>query len=113
MKNLLIISMVAFTCNHLVACDSEVVAPEQLQDPSSIQDLDAHISSDVSSDADLLENIAQKDAEAAWDVTPGGLDSQAEDPKETNQLPSDPTEDPDQESSFYEFPAWHIPPPSK
>jgi hypothetical protein len=42
----------------------------------------------------------QADAEMSFDV------------EEDEQLPKDPTDDPDQHSAFYSFPAWEVPPSS-
>ena len=42
----------------------------------------------------------QADAEMSFDV------------EEDKQLPKDPTDDPDQHSAFYSFPAWEVPPSS-
>ena len=111
MKNLLIILIVVFGSIYFVACGDSVDSQEQHQDYVADQNLDTP--EDAPDDSISLDVIDQVDALADWDTVSVDVSNQPEESEEPNQLPSDPTEDPDQESSFYEFPAWHIPPPSK
>lgn len=115
MKNLFAVLLtVVFAATQMTACtDSDKTVAEspaadaaQTLDVVSTEDIvsdgldgvDAQTTEEVTSETDSVENSS--------DVTVTEVD-------EPEQLPSDPTDDPDQESSYYEFPAWHIPSPSE
>ena len=93
---------------YFVACGDSVDSQEQHQDYVADQNLDA--SEDAPDDSISLDVIDQVDALADWDTASVDVSNQPEEPEEPNQLPSDPTEDPDQESSFYEFLSDRSPP---
>jgi len=107
MKSLFAVLMTAFFVYSLSACGDST----DDSDSSNVADLtqDTSVSADVAvedeSDASDLDTAQE---EAAGE-TAGTEENDIPEVPEDEQLPSDPTEDPDQEASFYEFPAWHIP----
>ena len=110
MKSLFAVLVTAFFVYSLVACDaadSNSPVVEDVHDTSVSTDTTAPEDSTVESDAEATEATQ---ADALDESTAASLDAAEElEPEEKEQLPSDPTEDPDQEASYYEFPAWHIP----
>ena len=111
MKKLFVILATAtFICSHLAACSDLSSADEQSRDVFDT------LSQDVDADRDNSDWDASPPEDtiaAAEDVSGVDVDVLAEaDVDDPQNLPSDPTEDPDQESSYYEFPAWNVPAPS-
>ncbi len=113
MKNLLTVSIVAFICSHLGACGDSNVSQTPSQGPSETQNVSSDLDGDTSDGASSDSDVEHVGIEDGWDVAPDTAESPTADAQEPNQLPSDPTEDPGQEASFYEFPAWNIPAPPK
>ena len=97
----------------VVASHDTVPHSDAIQDATYI-DLDTQeidILDLVAEDEDLFDVFTspedatgetQVDAELDFDVEVDGEE----------QLPKDPTDDPDQHSAFYSFPAWEVPPSS-
>ena len=108
MKNLFAVLTAVFLTFGPTACedssslpnDSDLMVSDSQGTLDSLQDLDQEDSSDQSDDlaSQEVKDESSDDAEVLEEQDVA---------KET--LPSDPTEDPEGESSFYEFPAWHIP----
>lgn len=116
MKKLFVILATAtFICSHLAACNDLGSADEQSRDvfDTLSQDVVAD-RADAERDNSNRDASPPEDATAAAEDVPGvDVDVLAEaDVDDPQNLPSDPTEDPDQESSYYEFPAWNVPAPS-
>ena len=111
MKSLFAVLMTVFFVYSLSACDnsSDPVDPPGDVDVAT----DASVSTDVVVDDVLSGETDETGTDATQEETSGEDASAAGDlpeaPEEEEQLPSDPTENPDQEASYYEFPAWHIP----
>ena len=110
MKNFAVVFL-AFVA--LIACDDSHTAEIINYDTNSAESVDEAFTDDESENVSATIDVVSHDIDSAWDSTQSDVNNQPEETQESSQLPSDPTEDPDQESSFYEFPAWHIPPPSK
>ena len=107
MQNFLVIFAIVTSCVFLHSCDHS-----EANNTHSLNDI--NVDTIYSSDG---ETILITDTFA---IDSSGLDVLFEDAgpmleeiNEPSQLPSDPTEDPDQESSYYEFPAWNVPAPPK
>ena len=109
MKSLFAVLMTVFFVYSLSACgdstEGETAPAENVQDSSVVSDADdgdVLLLEDGASDAETQLGEETHEASEVSEAAPEELD-------EKEQLPSDPTEDPDQQASFYEFPAWHIP----
>ncbi len=112
MKNLFAVLSAMLLIFGPTACEDSG-APSS--DTSRFQDSSTADSSTDTGDSseadDAAEDASNVDAEDTSDVESiDVLDDAPEVPEES--LPSDPTENPEGEASYYEFPAWHIPPTS-
>ena len=113
MKKLLVTFVAAVACCHLIACSDSGDSQLRTQDTVESQDIAAVSARDDFEPASFSGDNVQADV---LEVDATGVDkgdADLEEDEESQQLPSDPTEDPDQESSFYEFPAWNVPAPPK
>tara|TARA_A100001515_G_scaffold139889_1_gene134989 strand:- start:441 stop:773 length:333 start_codon:yes stop_codon:yes gene_type:complete len=110
MKNFAVVFL-AFVA--LIACDDSHTAEIINYDTNSTESVDEAFTDDESENVSATSDVISQDADSVWDITPSDVNNQPEEAQQSSQLPSDPTEDPDQESSYYEFPAWHIPAPPK
>ena len=117
MKNLFtVLLMLSFATTQMAACSDSDSVENTPSDTTVAQNLDSASVEDVVDGADVSEDavspveetLSVDAVESSTDVTVTEIDE-----PEQEQLPSDPTEDPGQESSYYEFPAWHIPSPSE
>ena len=97
------------SCVFIFACDSKVeVAP---QGPA-LENANVAVETQRLSNASFTRNNTP-DALVARHGTDSQVDDGIEEIAEHSTLSSDPTEDPDQERGFYEFPAWNVPAPPK
>ena len=91
------------------ACDSKV---EVVPQGPALENVNAAVETQRLSNASFTRNNAPDIL-----VDRHNADSQVgdgvEETVEHSTLSSDPTEDPDQERGFYEFPAWNVPAPPK
>ena len=100
MKSLFAVLVTAFFVSIMIGCEPA--------DPSADAALTPNAQGDVASvDAGTLN----EDALVSIDLVSGNDEGQQapEESEGHEELPSDPTENPG-EASYYEFPAWHIPP---
>jgi hypothetical protein len=105
MKSLFAVLTIAVFGYNLLACN------DSMNKESTIEVQDTTVSLDTTSEASDVEddgvNKLDVNSGETSDRSSGSTDVPLEEQEE--QLPFDPTEDPDQEASYYEFPAWHIP----
>ena len=123
MKNLFAgLLTLTFAFTQLAACADSETADDDTHLADVLQTTDTAVGEedveavDLSADSQTEASDTQVETEEAeTDSVPSETDTDTEEtePEEPQQLPADPTEDPGQESSYYEFPAWHIPVPSE
>ena len=107
MKSWFAVLVTVFFMSTVFGCGDDTDTPAATNVAADVQE-DAAASDDVGAsveDVTASDDAVEVDTAESSDVdesTPEGDEPQEE-------LPSDPTEDPDQESSFYEFPAWQVP----
>ena len=109
MRNFIVVFVTCICFAYLFACGNA-------NTPGSNSENAQRESADASSHVlyDVLRNAGYSDDVLVADVIQDDITvNESEEQEEPSQLPSDPTENPDQESSYYEFPAWHIPVPPK
>ena len=111
MRNFIVVFVTCICLAHLFACgNANISGPNSENAQRESADPSSHVLGDVlrnagySDDVLVMADVIQDDSITA---------NESEEQEEPSQLPSDPTENPDQESSYYEFPAWHIPAPPK
>ena len=113
MKNPNVAFILILTCLSFASCSDSSHNDENLSEGTDAQILRVDTEDDVvASGTDETDVLADEtvDAHSGDDVSKAD-DAPTEEVMESEQLPSDPTEDPGQEASYYEFPAWHIPVP--
>ena len=112
MKSWLVACLFFFGCQLLMSCDSAEIDSQQLHDDVSTEQETTFLQDKNYIDVELISKAIHIDfvSQAYEDEDDEGLGTMEEE-SEKSQLSSDPTEDPDQESHFYEFPAWNIPAP--
>ena len=116
MKNrFTVLLMTTFTIAQMVACSDSDSTGSESHETDVVQNLDVTSTEDVIENDGTSEEVLQPLEDAASDNDAGesSSDVTAVEVDESEQLPADPTEDPEQESSYYEFPAWNIPAPSE
>ena len=108
MQNFLVIfAIVVTSCVFLHSCDHS-----ETNNTHNLNDITVDTISSLDGEAILISDASALDG-SGQDVLFEDAGPALEEIDEPSQLPSDPTEDPDQESSFYEFPAWNVPAPPK
>ena len=113
MKNSNVAFILILTCLSFASCSDSSQHGENPAEDVDAQILRVDTEDDVvASGTDETDVLADEtvDAHSGDDVSKAD-DAPTEEVMESEQLPSDPTEDPGQEASYYEFPAWHIPVP--
>ena len=116
MKNrFTVLLMTTFTIAQMVACSDSDSTGSESYETDVVQNLDVTSTEDVIENDGTSEEVLQplEDAASDNDAVESSSDVTVVEVDESEQLPSDPTEDPEQESSYYEFPAWNIPAPSE
>ena len=108
MKSLFAVLVTVFFMSTVFGCGDDTDTPAAADVAAGVQE-DTTVSDDVGAS---VEDVAATDDDVVESDTTESTDAgesapEGEVPQE--ELPSDPTEDPDQESSFYEFPAWQVP----
>ena len=113
MKNSNVAFILILTCLSFASCNDSSHSDENLGEGTDAQVLRVDTEDDVvASGTDVTDVLADATADAhSGDDVSKADDALTGEVMESEQLPSDPTEDPGQEASYYEFPAWHIPVP--
>ena len=118
MMKLFTVCMTVFFMSVVFSCSDDTVVETQGDvhldasavelDSSDILAVDTLGEADSDSGPDDAADTAEAVGDAGSDDVSGGDITNIE--IDAEQLPEDPTENPDESSSFYEFPAWEIPP---
>ena len=104
MKSLFAVLATAFFVSTALSCCSEDIITPLVTDATNGAQEDT-----ITADASVSTEDVPVSTDEALDGDGGGQPT-PEESDEQEELPSDPTEFPGEEASYYEFPAWHIPP---